>query len=374
MGEDAASLENALLEIASMLTDENLSDAMEGLEYETADSFLEGLDPDTIRVSFRSLLMNSIFYTMCKRCGLDAMEYLEEEDFIGITDFNHLSVLSFLGNATSEIVEPVLRDIGRTILQFYRDERENSIANPEKMHYNEFNTLKCESKDLGGNDHGTDISPQRGVPVSEPGSSGGAGDHREIRDASEDISEGEQKELVSEHDADREAGWPPDGRGGSGREADGSADERADGEISGSGQSSGPDGVGGAHEQSDSDGRGKRLDGIGVQLTEETTEQDLSEAEEEQASALSLPELPTVKEQIREIEDRIAALYAGEIRIPAEVVDEVLRTGGNRNRSQLRIIYNFMSEQAPEEYAEFVKREYGTGGKGVVIDGKEYSV
>ena len=78
MGEDAASLENALLEIASMLTDENLSDAMEGLEYETADSFLEGLDPDTIRVSFRSLLMNSIFYTMCKRCGLDAMEYLEE--------------------------------------------------------------------------------------------------------------------------------------------------------------------------------------------------------------------------------------------------------------------------------------------------------
>ena len=374
MGEDAASLENALLEIASMLTDENLPDAMEGLEYETADSFLEGLDPDTIRVSFRSLLMNSAFYTMCKRCGLDAMEYLEEEDFISITDFNHLSVLSFLGNATSEIVEPVLRDIGRTILRFYRDERENSIANPEKMHYNKFSTLKRESEDLGGNDHGTDISPQRGVPVSEPGSSGGAGDHREIRDASEDISEGEQKELVSEHDADREAGQPPASRGGSGREADGSADERADGEISRSGQSSGPDGVGGAHEQSDSDSRRKRLDGIGVQLTEETTEQDLSEAEEEQASALSLPEFPTVKEQIREIEDRIAALYAGEIRIPADVVDEVLRTGGNRDRSQLRIIYNFMSEQSQEEYAEFVKREYGTGGKGIVIDGKEYSV
>lgn len=374
MGEDAASLENALLEIASMMTDENLKDAMEGLEYETADSFLEGLDPDTIRVSFRSLMMNSAFYTMCKRCGLDAMQYLEEEDFIGVTDFNHLSVLSFLGNATSEIVEPVLRDIGRTILQFYRDERENSVANAEKMHYNEFNTLKRKSEDLGGNDHGTDISPQRGVPVSEPGSSGGAGDPREIRDASEDISEGEQKELVSEHDADREAGWPPAGRGGSGREADGSADERADGEISGSGQSSRPDGVGSAHEQSDSDGRRKRLDGIGVQLTEETTEQDLSEAEEEQASALPLPELPTVKEQIREIEERIAALYAGEIRIPADVVDEVLRTGGNRDRSQLRIIYNFMSEQAPEEYTEFVKREYGTGGKGFVIDGKEYSV
>lgn len=374
IGEDAVSLESALLEIAAVMTEEHLAEAMEGLEYETADTFLEELDPDSVRVNFRNLMMNSAFYTMCKRCGLDAMEYLEEEDFIGITDFNHLSVLSFLGNATSEIVEPVLRDIGRTITQFYREEQENSVANSNRMHYNEFNTLKRKSKDLGGNDYGTDISSQRGLPVSEPGTSGGTGDHREIRDASEDISEGEQKELVSEYDADRETGQPSAGRGGSGRETDGSADERTDGEISGTGQSEGPDGVGGTYEQSDSDGRRKRFDGIGIQLTEETTEQDLSEAEEEQASALSLPELPTVNEQIRRIEKRIAALYAGEIRIPADVVDEILRTGSNRDRSQLRIIYNFMSEQTPEAYADFVKREYGTGGKGFVIDGTEYSV
>lgn len=41
---------------------------------------------------------------------------------------------------------------------------------------------------------------------------------------------------------------------------------------------------------------------------------------------LSLPELPSVNEQKREIGNRIAALYAGEIAIPSEVVDEVLRT------------------------------------------------
>ena len=33
-----------------------------------------------------------------------------------------------------------------------------------------------------------------------------------------------------------------------------------------------------------------------------------------------------------------------------------------------------MSEQTPEEYTEFVKREYGTGGKGFEINGMEYSV
>ena len=75
-----------------------------------------------------------------------------------------------------------------------------------------------------------------------------------------------------------------------------------------------------------------------------------------------------------EIEERMAALYAGEISISPDVVDEVLRVGGNREGSQLRIIYNFMIEQTPEEYTEFVRREYGTGGKGLVIDGTEYSV
>lgn len=128
------------------------------------------------------------------------------------------------------------------------------------------------------------------------------------------------------------------------------------------------------YEQSDGNSGRVHLDGIGVQLIEDTSEDQLSKAEEEIASALSLPELPSVNEQKREIENRIAALYAGEIAIPSEVVDEVLRTGGNRSKSQLRIIYNFMSEQTPEEYTEFVKREYGTGGKGFEINGMEYSV
>ena len=100
----------------------------------------------------------------------------------------------------------------------------------------------------------------------------------------------------------------------------------------------------------------------------------MSEAEEEIASALFLPELPTVESQKRAIEERQAALYAGEIVIPTEVVDEVLRSGGNRDRSHLRLIYNFMIDQTPEEYAEFVKREYGVGGKGFVIDGRDYAV
>lgn len=68
------------------------------------------------------------------------------------------------------------------------------------------------------------------------------------------------------------------------------------------------------------------------------------------------------------------AQYADEITIPVEVVDEILRTGSNRNKSQLRLIYNFMTEQTPEEYTAFVKKEYGEGGKGFEIGGTKYAV
>ena len=373
-GGDTESLSNALMAVASYMAEENLEEAMEGLQYEIEDSFLYGLDEDSIRVMFRELYSNSAFYILSRRCGIDPMEYLEEEHFFGITDFNRLSVLSFLGNAVSQLVEPILMDIGKTIRKIQMEEQEKMVADQNYIDYNEFNTLIRKSKSKGEIEHGTDLSQKGRLSVSEPDNQRGDSGNREIRDASEDISEGTSEELVSEYDADRETGESSgtDREGSAGE--NGSTDERAAGTLSGSGEGERSDGMDSPYEQPDSDGGGEHLDGIGIQLSEETTEQDLSEAEEIEASAFSLPALPTAKEQIREIEERMAALYAGEISISPDVVDEVLRVGGNREGSQLRIIYNFMIEQTPEEYTEFVRREYGTGGKGLVIDGTEYSV
>ena len=385
-GEGASDLAAALRQIAEEMAADSLEEAMDGIGYAIPGTFLEGLDDDTIRVEFRTLLANSAFYSLARRCGLEPMEYLEEADFSSITDYNDLSVLAFLGNATSQLVEPILRDIGRTIrqaeLEEWRKQAEESHGKPEKtvakkkeVPYNEFNTLIRESEnDEGGKTNGTDLSPQGRLPVSEPDASGGTADYREIRDAAEDIPERVQEEPVPEPADEREAGQPPAGDRAGSAESDGEHDGRAAYEVSGSRQRDRSDGVDSTHEQPDTDGGGNRADGIGIQLSKETAEQDLSEAEEEAASAFSLPELPTVEQQIRSIEERQAALYAGETAIPADVIDEVLRKGGNRDRSHLRIIYNFMMEQTPEEYTDFVRREYGTGGIGLVIGGKEYSV
>ena len=385
-GDGASDLAAALRQIAEEMAADSLEEAMDGIGYAIPGTFLEGLDDDTIRVEFRTLLANSAFYSLARRCGLEPMEYLEEADFSSITDYNDLSVLAFLGNATSQLVEPILRDIGRTIrqaeLEEWRKQAEESHGKPEKtvakkkeVLYNKFNTLICESEnDEGGKTNGTDLSPQGRLPVSEPDASGGTAGHREIRDAAEDIPERIQEEPVPEPADEREAGQPPAGDRAGSAESDGEHDGKAAYEVSGSRQRDRSDGVDSTHEQPDTDGGGNRADGIGIQLSKETTEQDLNEAEEEAASAFSLPELPTVEQQIRSIEERQAALYAGETAIPADVIDEVLRKGGNRDRSHLRIIYNFMMEQTPEEYTDFVRREYGTGGIGLVIGGKEYSV
>ena len=374
------SMNAALMELAQQLTAENLEEAMDGLEYEVADTFLEGLDEDNLRVRFRELMTNSIFYTLSRRCEQEPLEVLEDEDFIRIVDFNQLPVLTFLGNAVSEQCEAVLRDIGREMQKIYRKEVTEHLAKTADSLYNtstDFSTLKREAETNiteGGKPYGTDLSPQGGLPVSEPDRTGRADEHWEVRDAAQDLSEGKQEELVSEYADERQAESASGADRRAGGEPDGRTDREPEREVSGSEQGNRTDGMGGTSEQSDRDGGRDRAEGIGVQLTADTTEQDLSEAEEEIASAFSLPSLPTVEQQIRAIEAPMQAQYADEITIPAEVVDEILRTGSNRSKSQLRLIYNFMTEQTPEEYTAFVKKEYGEGGKGFEISGTKYAV
>ena len=373
------SMNAALMELAQQLTAENLEEAMDGLEYEVADTFLEGLDEDNLRVRFRELMTNSIFYTLSRRCVQEPLEVLDDEDFIRIVDFNQLPVLTFLGNAVSEQCEAVLRDIGREMQKIYRKEVTEHLAKTADSLYNtstDFSTLKRETETNiteGGKPYGTDLSPQGGLPVSEPDRTGRADEHWEVRDAAQDLSEGKQEELVSEYADERQAESASGADRRAGGEPDGRTDREPEREVSGSEQGNRTDGMGGTSEQSDRDGGRDRAEGIGVQLTADTTEQDLSEAEEEIASAFSFPDLPTVEQQIRAIEAPIQARYADEIALDPEAVDEVLRTGSNRSKGQLRLIYNFMVEKTPEEYTEFVKNEYGTGGKGFEIDGSKYA-
>ena len=384
---DVSSIMLALEQVAEQVTDEYIEDAMDGIEQEINGSLLATLDDGTRRDTFRALFQKSIFYEVARRCGLNPESYLREGDFRGIQFFNRLGTLAVLGNAVSSLTEIILMDIGREIRAWDRENtvRENlqkPLEKSESPVYNRFTTLKRESQDNeqpeeGGQENGADVSSQGRLPVSEPGDRDGehAAD-REVRDAAQDLLEGEPSELVSEHAGDGQADPAPVGDRPASERAPGAADraDGADGGRDGGSERERSDELDSADEQPSQPGGRDHTDGIGLQLTDETTEQDLDAAEAEIASALSLPEMPTVNRQIRAIEERMAAPYEREITVPTEVVEEILRTGGNRRGSQLRLIYNCMIEQTPEAATAYVKREYGKGGKGFTINGTDYSV
>ena len=60
--------------------------------------------------------------------------------------------------------------------------------------------------------------------------------------------------------------------------------------------------------------------------------------------------------------------------MPKEQLDTILRSGGGRDNSRKRIYAKYQQGKTPEEMAEFLKREYGTTGKGFEFEGKQLSV
>lgn len=109
-------LAESLHQAAKESMQEWLPDALEELRLDVTGTFLEELDEQNQEVEFRELMTNSVWYVLLNRCGLDAQEYLDAEDFRHITDFNQLIVLGHLGSAVNEISRPVLMQIGRYVL------------------------------------------------------------------------------------------------------------------------------------------------------------------------------------------------------------------------------------------------------------------
>ena len=143
---DTATLQDALMAVAREMVSDNLEEYLDGLEYAVEGTYLEDLDEVTIRSDFRQLATDSVYYLLSRRCGLDPMELLEEEDFMHITDYNRLSVLTFLGNAASQLSESILIDIGKTVHKISLEEARKEVENSNERNYNNFITLMRETK------------------------------------------------------------------------------------------------------------------------------------------------------------------------------------------------------------------------------------
>ena len=339
-----------------------LPDVFDDLKLDVVGTFLEELDEQNQEIELRELIANSVWYVFLNRCGLDAQEYLDAEDFRYITDFNQLKVLGHLGSAVNEISRPVLMQIGRYVLNDLENDLK-TVAKEKEVVYNEFNTLIRESNTNNTEDreenkeelnHERDhLQPERRVSDSGYQPGGDEGNHREVRNDEERVSEKPQNSQIQHSDITKPSGQPSDGDRQSGTTESRQPDGRASGERSSSGQDGRHNGVDQTHEPDQSTGRGTGNSGDYLQL--------------------SL--FPTEEEQLGEIRKAAAALEQPvAFLISDEVVDDILRTGSGQKNTLFHITARLIEGLGNEEMQSFLKDEYGTGGKGFSIDGQKISI
>ena len=277
-------------------------------------SFLEGYDEGAIGASFRRAASVSLEYALRSRCGLANEGRFIREDFIPVMEWNTPEAAAALGTAVSEMSGEVLRTI------------EISIRNHERSLSHDY--LPAERRD----------------PDSRPEAerNGGAAPGQ-VRADAQDVPANASDDAVEQPAAKRDIAGAPAGDRRGGTEPSGAADAGAD---EGRGRDGGiesprPDAMGRPDERLQGAGRGNHPQGAGVQLSfleGLAAHPGTERAESDMPSALSIPQ---------------------------EVVDEMLRVGGNTAHHRERIVAAF--EKQKPDTPDFL-RSLLHGGNGIVTD------
>ena len=347
-------LPDQLERIASQLAEEYWRDYKRDILAIVDDSFLYGYDEFNVGAAFQSAAAVSIAYSLMSRCGLEADDRFEHEDFLSIFDFNTPEAAAELGTAVSRINGEVLRQIEVTIKNYEREK----LA--ERSH----------SHDRA------DLHQERGLPDSRPDAERDAGGHEtpgQVRETAQELSSGAQTGAVQPSGAVREAVPAPAGDRRDGEPEAGADDAGADevGGRDGGAESPRPDEMGGPDEQPESAGGGDHPQRAGVQLTNDAPEAEPAQPPIPQAYQLSL--FPTEEEQIAYIaEAESYAPSAFSMSIPHSDIDHILRMEGNADYARMKIATEFSKGKSVEEIAAFLQSSFH-GGNGVVTENGRYS-
>ena len=347
-------LPDQLERIASQLAEEYWRDYKRDILAIVDDSFLYGYDEFNVGAAFQSAAAVSIAYSLMSRCGLEADDRFEHEDFLSIFDFNTPEAAAELGTAVSRINGEVLRQIEVTIKNYEREK----LA--ERSH----------SHDRA------DLYQERGLPDSRPDAERDAGGREtpgQVRETAQELPSGAQTGAVQPSGAVGEAVPAPAGDRRDGEPEAGADDAGADGigGRDGGAESPRPDEMGRADEHLQGAGRGDHPQRAGVQLTNDAPEAELAQPPIPQAYQLSL--FPTEEEQIAYIAE--AESYtpsAFSMSIPQSDIDHILRMEGNADYARMKIATEFSKGKSVEEIAAFLQSSFH-GGNGVVTENGRYS-
>ena len=361
---DSLPFENRIYEIAERIAEDFYEEAVDEVIEEAANSFLEDLDGDAVAVRFREMLVQSVSYTILKRCGCDMTEFAVDFTFDYIHEFNTLRTLSVLGSTTSELCEPVLIRIGRTIARYDRALLQNRRHTANNNHI---------ERAVAG--YESDIRKERRLSDSESDTFGaGRNDTDEIRSVAEELSEKPQEGDLHGTSSERRTADTLPGDSGTGRGevrgADTAVVEEPD--RDGENETERSAAVDERDEPDLSAGGGDRSEGTGLSVAELEQYEPPADSPYRQMDLFSL-----MSEQVGNIAMAQAEMPSDRFlfgTITAGQIEKILRTGGGKKNSRKRIYHKYQTGKTPEEMADFLQKEYGETGKGFQLGGEQISV
>ena len=361
---DALPFENRIYEIAERIAEDFYEEAVDEVIDEAANSFLEDLDGDAVAVRFREMLVQSVSYTILKRCGCDMTEFADDFTFDYIHEFNTLRTLSVLGSTTSELCEPVLIRIGRTIARYDRALLQNRRYTTNHNHT---------ERAVAG--HESDIRKERGLSDSQSDTFGaGRNNADEIRSVAEELSEKPQEGNLHGTSSERRTADTLPGDSGTGRGEVRGADTEVveEPDRDGGTETERSAAVDERDEPDLSAGGGDRSEGTGLSVDELEKYEPPADSPYRQMDLFSL-----MSEQVGNIAMAQAEMPSDRFlfgTITAGQIEEILRTGGGKENSRKRIYHKYQTGKTPEEMADFLQKEYGETGKGFQLGGEQISV
>lgn len=361
---DALPFEYRIYEIAERIAEDFYEEAVDEVIDEAANSFLEDLDGDAVAVRFREMLVQSVSYTILKRCGCDMTEFADDFTFDYIHEFNTLRTLSVLGSTTSELCEPVLIRIGRTIARYDRALLQNRRYTGNHNHT---------ERAVAG--HESDIRKERGLSDSQSDTfRAGRNNADEIRSVAEELSEKPQEGDLHGTSSERRTADTLPGDTGTGRGEVRGADTEdvEEPDRDGGNETERSAAVDEKDEPDLSAGGGDRSEGTGLSVEELEQYEPPADSPYRQMDLFSL-----MSEQVGNIAMAQAEMPSDRFlfgTITAGQIEEILRTGGGKENSRKRIYHKYQIGKTPEEMAAFLQKEYGETGKGFQLGGEQISV
>ncbi len=372
-----------LIELSGKIAEEYTQDILPDLISVQEDSFLSGLDEYNVGVEIRETLSSSIAYMLLTRCDIDADTYIDDFKFDFIRDFNSPSTLCILGDAVSEMSEPILRDIYRVVEALDRKKEigEKRLENNSQSYYNaltrESGVVVEDNINIeGGSEYGADLQERRGLPDTGSGLRNGAGrEPDEVRDVEGDIpKESSSRDLFRKTaDGDAQRTLPDDTETGRGESREDNQLYDEDGGRDRGTESERPDGVG-TQDELDNEQSGRDSDERdSLQLVTGLDGNITAEVKYEQISMF-----PTVLEQkgtiaAVEAKSNASTAFSFSEGFTQEEIDHVLCGGSGFQNGKYRIYEYALEGHDTKEFADFLKNEYGIGGRTGSLQNVEHS-